>query len=49
MKTRIILLVLSAFCLLGNASAKKRAEQPVNDRKQWADLCYSIEIGRAHV
>ena len=42
MKTRIILLVVFSFCLLGDTFAKRKVEEPPSDRQQWADLCYKI-------
>lgn len=42
MKTRIILLVVFSFCLLGDTLAKRKVEEPPSDRQQWADLCYKI-------
>ena len=42
MKTRFPLLILLTFCFLETTLANKKAEQPINERKQWADLCYKI-------
>ena len=42
MKLRFLLLVFLAFSFLGSTLASKKAEQPMNERKQWADLCYRI-------
>ena len=42
MKTRIILLVVFSFCLLGDTFAKRKVEEPPSDRQQLADLCYKI-------
>ena len=39
---RIILLTLISFCFLSVNAADKKKNQPVNDRTQWADLCYKI-------
>ena len=42
MKMRIVLLALISFCFLSVNAADKKKSQPVNDRTQWADLCYKI-------
>lgn len=42
MKTRFPLLLLLTFCFLETTLATKKTEQPINERKQWADLCYKI-------
>ena len=42
MKVKIILLALVSFCFLSVSAIGKKKNQPVDDRKQWTDLCYKI-------
>ena len=42
MKTKIIFLIILSFYLSENAFAGEKVKQPINERKQWSDLCYKI-------
>lgn len=42
MKTRIVLLILISFGLLGAQAAEKERSQTADDRTQWVDLCCKI-------
>ena len=39
MKTKIIFLIILSFYLSENAFAGEKVKQPINERKQWSDLC----------
>ncbi|MDO4181453.1 MAG: DUF2264 domain-containing protein, partial [Bacteroidales bacterium] len=42
MKSKIFILFLVSLFFLPAMAAKKKKTEPVNDRQQWAELCYRI-------